>query len=134
MRRCFELDRIARKGLRKGGSVRPGALAGAIPDRHLGFCLGFRLGLCRCVFFDEPVLLKQLAFNRREDVGMLFEEGARVVTALPDALFTVAIPGAGLVDDACFDAEIEHVAGAADALTEEDIELAQTERGERACS
>ena len=116
------------------GSVRPRTFAGA----PFGGCrcgrFGFRLWLCGrvwfvfLVLFDEPVLLKKLAFDRRENVRMLFEEGARVVTPLANALFTVAVPSARLVDDACLDTEVEHVAGAADALPKEDIELTKTER------
>ena len=74
------------------------------------------------------MLLQELAFDCREDVGMLFEEISSVVTSLANPLFAVAVPGARLVDDAGLDAEVDDVAVALDALAEEDVELGLPER------
>ena len=60
--------------------------------------------------------------------GIVLEELARVLAALPHALAVVGEPGAGLLDDAGLDAEIEQLAGLGDALAVHDVELDLPER------
>ena len=68
------------------------------------------------------------------DVGVLLEELLGVLAALAEALAVVGEPGAGLLDDAGLDAEIDELADLGDALAVHDVELDLLERAGRPCS
>ena len=61
-------------------------------------------------------LVAQLAVDAGEDFLVLFQVGAHILAALPDALTLEAVPCATLVDDAVDDGEIERIALAGDSL------------------
>src|SRR5690348_10878855 len=62
------------------------------------------------------------------DLLVLLQEVPDVVLALADALALVAVPGAGLLDDAVGAREIDDLAFAGDALPVHDLELGLAER------
>ena len=78
------------------------------------------------------VITQQFAANFRLDVvghdGVRLEKLAHVFLALADAIVAVAIPAAGLVNDAVLHAEIDDLAVARDALTVENLEFRLLER------
>src|ERR1019366_4415877 len=62
------------------------------------------------------------------DVRVLLQVHARIVLALTDALAVVAVPGAGLVDDALRGADLDDLALARDAGAIHDLELGFAKR------
>ncbi len=74
------------------------------------------------------MLGEEFVLDLGEHLHVLFQEITGVVATLAESLAVVAVPSPGLVDDVRLDGEVEHVTAAADALTEEDIELADLER------
>src|SRR5690606_11194621 len=88
--------------------------------------VAFRFLLGRCS--ADPRLSTELGFERGQHLRTLLEIPSRVVAALTDALAFRAVPGSRLFDQPRLDAEIEQVAAPADALAEEDVELADAER------
>src|SRR5579885_923549 len=60
--------------------------------------------------------LAQLGVHLGEDILVFLEERARILTALADALSTVAIPGAGFFHDVVGYSQIEYVTLPADAF------------------
>src|SRR4029450_5719544 len=73
-------------------------------------------------------LLADPALDFPGDLGMLIEEGARVLLALADALAVVAEPGPRLLDEALRHADVDDLAVAPDAGPVEDLELRLAER------
>src|SRR5207342_2385624 len=73
-------------------------------------------------------LLADLRLDLRGELGMLLQVFAGVVLALADAVLLVREPGAGLLDHAVHDAELEDLAFARDALAVEDVEHRLAER------
>src|SRR5687768_14444131 len=71
----------------------------------------------------HPRFLADLAFDLARERGILFQEVARVVLALAEALAVVDVPGARLLEHAEVDADLEHLAFARDAFAVQDIEL-----------
>src|SRR5262249_57678606 len=61
-------------------------------------------------FGDEASVLPDRGFDLGGDIGIGLEEGLGVLAALPDALAVVGEPGAGLLDHACFNPEIDRLA------------------------
>src|ERR1022692_2194798 len=72
----------------------------------------------------DPHLCRHLL----EEVRVLAQEVAHVLTALPEAHIAVGEPRATLVDDVGVDTHVEHAPGVRDALVVEDVELCGTER------
>ena len=62
------------------------------------------------------------------DLGVVAQEPLRVLAALAEALAVVGEPGAGLLDDAGLDAEVDEFADLRDALAVHDVELDLLER------
>ena len=62
------------------------------------------------------------------DLGMVAQELLGVLAALADPLRLVGEPGAGLLDHAGLDAEVDQLAGLGDALAVHDVELDHAER------
>src|SRR6185503_8163996 len=65
----------------------------------------------------------------RGGIGVVPEELAGVVLALADLLALVGVPGAGFLDDAVQDTELDDLAFARDALVVEDVEVGGLEGG-----
>ena len=101
------------------------ALASCLPS-----CLAARLGggLAGTGQQRHAERLAHLVLDLARELGVLAQELARVVLALADLLAVVGVPGAGLVDDAGVDAQVDDLALAADALAVEDVELGRLER------
>src|SRR5438552_5091112 len=71
--------------------------------------------------------LAHFGFQLGGDVFVLFQELFGILAALPDALAAIAEPGARFFNDVVEHAQIEHVAGAADAFAVHDVELGLAE-------
>src|SRR6478752_3725712 len=95
--------------------------------RFRGRCLGFGLDVRRQQ--RDAQRLAHLVLDLARQLRVLAQELARVVPALADLLAVVGIPGPGLLQDAGVDAHVDDLAVAADALTEQDVELGRLERG-----
>src|SRR5205807_5784702 len=61
-----------------------------------------------------------------EEVGILAEEVAHVLTSLPEAHLPVREPGAALVDDSRVDGDVEHASRVRDPFVVQDVELRRT--------
>ena len=59
---------------------------------------------------DDARVLTQLLLDRGGDLGILFQELAGILAALADALAVEGEPGAGLLDHAGIDAEVDDLA------------------------
>src|SRR6185369_6793945 len=83
--------------------------------------------LARDVTRGAAALQSVVVHHLRDDLlhqsRMLFEVGARVVSALPDTLAVDGEPRPALLDDVGVGSHIHHLAGAADALAVQDVEL-----------
>src|SRR5512143_1405075 len=105
--------------------------------RHLDDRALLALGAARCrrcgrrvgavVDDGQAEALAQAAVDLLPDVLVVLQELARVLAALAHALAVEGVPGAGLLDDAVIDAEVQQVALLADALAVEDVELGLAE-------
>src|ERR1700687_4540547 len=69
-----------------------------------GVALG---GACQDLLRDQAGVLADRHLDLGGHVGIGLEEGFRVLAALAEPLAVIGEPGAGLLDDACLDAEIE---------------------------
>ena len=76
----------------------------------------------------HPELLLDLLLELVGEVGVVLEEGAGVLLALPELVAVVGVPGTGLADEAVVDAHVDEAALAGDALAVEDVELGLLER------
>src|SRR5436189_134569 len=76
----------------------------------------------------DAELLLDLLLDLVGKVGVVAEERASVLLALPELVALVGVPGAGLADDAVVDSHVDERALAADALAIEDVELRGLER------
>ena len=70
-------------------------VAARTPEAQLSFSFS-----CSPAFLDRQELDADLGFDVLGHLGVFLQEVARVVLALADALALVAVPGAGLLDDA----------------------------------
>src|ERR1044072_3922010 len=61
----------------------------------------------RCLTLGGQQLLADPSLDLPGDVGMLIEEGARLLLALADALAVVAEPGARLLDESLRHADVD---------------------------
>src|ERR1700694_1880596 len=77
---------------------------------------------------DDAGILPDRRFDFLGDLRVLLEEELGVLAALAEALAVVGEPGAGLLDDAGLDAEIDELAGLGNALAIHDVELDLLER------
>src|SRR5690606_19880554 len=75
----------------------------------------------------HPEMLPDPVLDLEGELRTLFQEFARVVLALADAFAVVAVPGAGLVDDARGHAKIDDLARSRDAGAIEDVEFGRLE-------
>src|SRR5690606_7597927 len=82
----------------------------------------------RCTARRDAVVRADLVLDVERHLGVLPEELARVVLALPDAIAVVAVPGAALLDDVAGRAQIEDLALSRRALAVQDVELRGLER------
>src|SRR5580658_5564821 len=73
-------------------------------------------------------LQAHLLLDLARDFRVLLQEYADIVLALPDTLTLVAVPGAGLVDDALLAAQFDDLALAGDAHAVHDLEFGRAER------
>src|SRR5688572_5338440 len=78
--------------------------------------------------FGRQQLLADLALDVPRNLGMLIEEGARVLLALADALAVVAVPGARFLDEPLRHADVDDLTVAGDAGPVKDLELGFAER------
>ena len=85
-------------------------------------------------FLYRQELGADLAFDVARHLGMFLEKGARIVLALADALALVAVPGAGLLDDAVSLRQVDDLAFAGDAFVVHEVEFGLAERRRRPCS
>ena len=76
----------------------------------------------------DPELLLDLLLDLVGDIGVLDQEGARVLLALAQLLTLVGEPRPGLADEALLDTHVDQRALLADALAVEDVELGLLER------
>src|SRR5271155_5561805 len=90
--------------------------------------LGLTLFAGKNLFGDETGILPDRRLDLFGDIGIAFEECLGVFAALADALAVIGEPGAGLFDDAGFDAEIDQFAGLGDAFAIHDVEFDLLER------
>src|SRR5689334_16186899 len=65
---------------------------------------------------DQAGALADRFLDLSGDFRVAFEEGFRVLAALPDALAVIGEPGAGLLDHAGLDAEVDELAHLGNAL------------------
>src|SRR5882762_8808921 len=72
---------------------------------------------------DDAGVGPHLLLDGRGDLGMLPEVRFGVLAALADALAVVGVPRARLLDDAGLLAEVDQLAGLADAFAVHDVEL-----------
>jgi len=79
-----------------------------------------RAGLGGRVVDSDDFAHARLDFDRQ--FGMLLQVFARIVLALADLVLVIGIPGAGLLDDAVFDAELNDFALARYAFAVENVE------------
>src|SRR5215216_3511653 len=94
--------------------------------------------LLRSVVYRDLRLDRHLWLHAEESLHLFFDFGHEyrivlevhlgVFTSLSDALRTIAVPGAGLVDDVGFSSNVEHEARMADAFCVHDVELGLLER------
>src|SRR5207237_10605630 len=68
-------------------------------------------------------LLADLALDLARELRVFFQEIARVVLALAQPVAVVDVPGAGLLEHAEHDADLQHLAFARDAVAVHDVEL-----------
>src|SRR5919199_6555815 len=80
-------------------------------------CGELRFQRRRC---PEPERLADLVLQLEQRGLVFLQPLLGVLTALPDALVLVRVPGAGLLDDALLDAGVENGAGLGDALAVDD--------------
>ncbi len=76
----------------------------------------------------EPERAPHLGLHVEQNLGVLLEIALGVLSALPDALARVGVPGAGLLDDVLLRGGVEHGAFLGDALAVDDVELRLAER------
>src|SRR5690606_2970421 len=88
---------------------------------------GQRLGLGVDLGADPELLLDPL-LDLVGEAGVVAQELAGVLLALPELVALVGVPGAGLADDPLLDADVDERALAADAHAVEDVELGLLER------
>src|SRR5260370_23600451 len=93
----------------------------------VGVGVAFR-GARQDLFGDQSGVLPDRGLDLGGHVGIGLEEGLRVFAALAEALAVIREPGAGFLDDAGLDAEIEDLAHLGDALAIHDVELDLLER------
>src|ERR1039457_1566677 len=111
---------------RRDSSITAAALAAAASAD----CPGARARL-RGLFLNtlgRHHLEADLVLDFLGDVRVLLQVHARIVLALTDALAVVAVPGAGLVDDALRGADLDDLALARDAGAIHDLELGFAKR------
>src|SRR3954447_8931807 len=85
----------------------------------------------RCALVDasaDAQLLLDLLLDLVGEVGVVAQEVADVLLALPELIGLVGVPGAGLLHDPLLDADIDQRALTADALAVHDVELGLLER------
>src|SRR5260370_41934322 len=88
------------------------------------FAVGVALGrACQNLLGDQAGILPDGRFDLRGHVGIGFQERFRILAALAEALAVIGEPGAGFLDDAGLDAEIENFAHLGDALAIHDVEI-----------
>src|SRR4051794_4427696 len=90
-----------------------------------------RLHLDRGVHVDlrpDAELLEDPLLELVGEVGVVAQEVAGVLLALPELVALVGVPGAGLPDEARLDTDVDQAALAADALAVHDVELRLLER------
>src|SRR5258708_21445671 len=75
------------------------------------------------LFGDQTGVLADRRLDLGGHVGIGLEEGFRVLAALPQPLAVIGEPGAGFLDNAGLDAEIENFAHLGDALPIPYVEL-----------
>src|SRR5688572_15136303 len=73
-------------------------------------------------------LLADLLLDLACERGVFLQEVARVVLALAEAVAVVDVPGAGFLEHAEVDADLQHLAFAGDAFAVHDVELGLLER------
>src|SRR4051794_1736414 len=76
----------------------------------------------------DAELLLDLLLQLVGQVGVVTQEGPRVLLALAELIAVVGVPGAGLADEAVLDAHVDQAALPGDALPVEDVELGLLER------
>src|SRR5206468_13062998 len=124
----------ARRAPRACGRARPGcarAARGTLGPARADSAVSSNLGSDRRsqgLGDLHAELLADLRLDHRGELGVFLEEFARVVLALADAVLLVLVPGAGLVDHAAGDAELEDLAFERYAFAVEDIEQRLAER------
>src|SRR5882757_3997704 len=91
----------------------------------IGVALG---GAGEDLFGDQAGILADRGLDLRGHVGIGLEERFRVLATLPEPLAVVREPGAGLLDDAGLDAEVEDFAHLGDTLAVHDVEFDLLER------
>src|ERR1700753_2612935 len=77
---------------------------------------------------DQAGVLANCHLDLRGHVGIGLEQGLRILAALAEPLAVIGEPGAGLLDNAGLDAEIEDFSHLGDALAIHDVELDLFER------
>ncbi len=100
----------------------PSAGLHIVADIVLGIGAGHHL------FGDLVLLAADQALDLGHHFGMILEERLGVLAALADAHRIMAEPTAGLLDNACLDAEIENLADLRNALAIHDVEFDLLER------
>src|SRR3954468_4115753 len=90
-----------------------------------------RLHLDRGVHVDlrpDAELLEDPLLELVGEVGIVAQEVAGVLLALPELVALVGVPGAGLADEALLHAHVDEAALTADALAVQDVEVGDLER------
>src|ERR1700694_671450 len=105
-----------------GNSLRPALL------RRL-LAVGVALGTaCQNLLRDQAGVLADRGLDLRGHIRIGLEERLRVLAALAEPLAVIGEPGAGFLDDAGLDAEIENFSHLGDALAVHDVEFDLLER------
>src|SRR5690606_19573667 len=121
----------SRRRMSSTGSGRwlPSARSGATHLPATGSEIGGHLGRgVRGHVGADAGLLLDLLLDLVAHVGVLQQELAGVLLALPQLIALVGVPGAGLADEAVLDAHVDERALLGDAVPVEDVELGLLER------
>src|SRR5712672_3760723 len=106
----------------KSAAPRPGHERWSLLRRLLA--VGVALGTARQnLFGDQAGVLADRRLDLGGHVGIGLEERLRILAALAEPLAVIGEPGAGFLDDAGLDAEIENFSHLGDALAVHDVEF-----------